>query len=79
MTKGFARYEFLQAASLGSVSLEDTLTPLGRQMHADFAWNPVTKLLQTPPLASVATLVSSEAVALLTDNREPEAVCTAVC
>uniref|UniRef100_A0A6J0UKV0 Protein zwilch n=1 Tax=Pogona vitticeps TaxID=103695 RepID=A0A6J0UKV0_9SAUR len=56
MIKGFARYEFLEVTSFGSLSLEDSLTPLGRHIHADFTWNTVTKLLQTPPLTSVATL-----------------------
>ncbi|XP_042330895.1 protein zwilch homolog isoform X2 [Sceloporus undulatus] len=54
--RGFARYEFLETTSLESLSLEDTLTPLERNIYADFTWNNVTKILQTPPLTSVAIL-----------------------
>ncbi|KAH0620102.1 hypothetical protein JD844_014704 [Phrynosoma platyrhinos] len=54
--RGFARYEFLETTSLGSLSLEDTLAPLERNIYADFTWNNVTKILQTPPLTSVAIL-----------------------
>ncbi|XP_062998268.1 protein zwilch homolog [Elgaria multicarinata webbii] len=54
--KGFARYGFLDATSLDSLSLEDSLIPLERNIYADFAWNTVIKLLQTPPLTSVAIL-----------------------
>ncbi|XP_061450857.1 protein zwilch homolog isoform X2 [Rhineura floridana] len=54
--KGFARYEFLEATSLESLSLEDTLIPLDRNIFADFTWNSVRKMLQVPPLTSSATL-----------------------
>uniref|UniRef100_A0A8D2Q7W6 Protein zwilch n=1 Tax=Varanus komodoensis TaxID=61221 RepID=A0A8D2Q7W6_VARKO len=55
--KGFARYEFLDATPLDSLALEDTLISLERNIYVDFAWNTVTKLLQTPSLTSAATLV----------------------
>ncbi|XP_044301020.1 protein zwilch homolog isoform X2 [Varanus komodoensis] len=54
--KGFARYEFLDATPLDSLALEDTLISLERNIYVDFAWNTVTKLLQTPSLTSAATL-----------------------
>ncbi|XP_066492245.1 protein zwilch homolog [Tiliqua scincoides] len=55
-TKGFARYKFLEGTSLESISLEDSLIPLERNIFADFTWNTVTKILQTPLLTSAATL-----------------------
>ncbi|XP_003227297.2 protein zwilch homolog isoform X2 [Anolis carolinensis] len=54
--KGFARYEFLETVSLASLSLEDSLAPVERNIYADFSWNNVTKVLQTPPPTSVALL-----------------------
>ncbi|XP_007420777.1 protein zwilch homolog [Python bivittatus] len=53
---GFARYEFLEAASLDPLSQEDSFIPLERNIYADFAWDGVKMLLQTPPLSSVALL-----------------------
>lgn len=55
-TKGFARYKFLEGTSLESISLEDSLIPLERNIFADFVWNNVEKILQKPPLTSAATL-----------------------
>nr|XP_028562826.1 protein zwilch homolog [Podarcis muralis] len=54
--KGFARYKFLETTSLDSLSLEDTLIPLERNIFADFSWNSVKKMVETPPLTSAATL-----------------------
>nr|XP_060611352.1 protein zwilch homolog isoform X2 [Anolis sagrei ordinatus]XP_060611353.1 protein zwilch homolog isoform X2 [Anolis sagrei ordinatus] len=54
--KGFARYEFLETTCLGSLSLEDSLAPMERNIYADFSWNNATKVLQTPPLTSDAIL-----------------------
>ncbi|KAJ6662925.1 hypothetical protein lerEdw1_011129 [Lerista edwardsae] len=55
-TKGFARYKFLEATSFDSLCLEDSLIPLERNIFADFAWNTVTNILQTPPPTSAAVL-----------------------
>ncbi|XP_053127988.1 protein zwilch homolog isoform X3 [Hemicordylus capensis] len=54
--KGFACYEFLEAATLDYLALEDTLIALERHIFADFSWDTVTKILQAPPLTSAAEL-----------------------
>ncbi|XP_058012766.1 protein zwilch homolog isoform X1 [Ahaetulla prasina] len=53
---GFARYEFLESPSLDSLTQEDSLIPLERNIYADFAWEGVKTMLQTPPLSSAALL-----------------------
>ncbi|XP_063170140.1 protein zwilch homolog [Candoia aspera] len=53
---GFARYEFLEATSPDSLSQEDSLIPLERNIYADFAWDGVKMMLQRPPLSSAALL-----------------------
>ncbi|KAK9394181.1 protein zwilch like [Crotalus adamanteus] len=54
--KGFARYGFLESTSLDSLTQEDSLIPLERNIYADFAWEDVKMKLQTPPLSSAALL-----------------------
>ncbi|KAL7980259.1 hypothetical protein Chor_001527 [Crotalus horridus] len=53
---GFARYGFLESTSLDSLTQEDSLIPLERNIYADFAWEGVKMKLQTPPLSSAALL-----------------------
>ncbi|XP_013922162.1 PREDICTED: protein zwilch homolog [Thamnophis sirtalis] len=53
---GFARYEFLESTSLDSLTQEDSLIPLERNIYADFSWEGVKMMLQTPPLSSAALL-----------------------
>ncbi|KAG8145230.1 putative Zwilch kinetochore associated-like protein [Naja naja] len=57
---GFARYEFLESTSLDSLTQEDSLIPLERNIYADFAWEGVKKMLQTPPPSSTALLSLAE-------------------
>ncbi|XP_070619593.1 protein zwilch homolog isoform X2 [Erythrolamprus reginae] len=53
---GFARYEFLESTSLDSLTQEDSLISLERNIYIDFAWESVKTMLQTPPLSSAALL-----------------------
>ncbi|ETE63118.1 Protein zwilch-like protein, partial [Ophiophagus hannah] len=57
---GFARYEFLESTSLDSLSQEDSLIPLERNIYADFAWEGVKKMLQAPSPSSTALLSLAE-------------------
>ncbi|NWI03746.1 ZWILC protein, partial [Tichodroma muraria] len=50
-TKGFAQYELIAAAAI-----EDTIAESGSKIYVDITWNGVEKILETPPLISVATL-----------------------
>ncbi|XP_037251118.1 protein zwilch homolog isoform X1 [Falco biarmicus] len=51
MTKGFVQYELSRAAAVG-----DTIVRYERNIYVDITWNPIDKILQTPPLISAATL-----------------------
>ncbi|NXU58970.1 ZWILC protein, partial [Turnix velox] len=50
-TKGSAQYELLRAAAM-----EDTFIESKSNIYVDMTWNTVNKILETPPLASAATL-----------------------
>ncbi|NXO84475.1 ZWILC protein, partial [Sitta europaea] len=50
-TKGFAQYELI-----ATTAIEDTIAESGSKICVDITWNGVEKILETPPLASVATL-----------------------
>ncbi|XP_026528908.1 protein zwilch homolog [Notechis scutatus] len=69
---GFARYEFLESPSLDSLTREDSLIPLERNIYADFAWEGVKKMLQVPPPSSTALLTLQMASgSLLSSVYEP--------
>ncbi|KAM6304356.1 protein zwilch homolog isoform 2-T2 [Podargus strigoides] len=50
-TKGFVRYELIRA-----VALEDTIVEAESNMYVDITWNPVDKILESPPQTMGATL-----------------------
>uniref|UniRef100_UPI00398F525F protein zwilch homolog isoform X1 n=2 Tax=Pristiophorus japonicus TaxID=55135 RepID=UPI00398F525F len=51
MTKGYAQYDLL-----GASVVENTIMESQSNITVDFTWNNVEKILETPPLTSVATL-----------------------
>ncbi|XP_009565894.2 protein zwilch homolog isoform X1 [Cuculus canorus] len=51
MTKGFARYELIRAAAV-----EDTMIESESNISVDITWDPVAKILETPPLTAAAML-----------------------
>ncbi|XP_068815051.1 protein zwilch homolog isoform X2 [Struthio camelus] len=51
MTKGFVQYELIRAAAI-----EGMLVGSESNIYIDITWNTVDKILQAPPLTSVATL-----------------------
>ncbi|XP_038668850.1 protein zwilch homolog [Scyliorhinus canicula] len=51
MTKGYAQYDLF-----GSTVLENTIMKSQSNIMVDFTWNNVEKILEIPPLTSIATL-----------------------